>query len=283
LVGTPHIEFLERGKRRTLFVLCLNALGLFVLLALRFVPWLNDALSGKPEYVRVLTQTTARQLAIETEMQSPVIVERDEDPHCQAVNGLSIPDDEVRGTIYLLTYSERQHLTCITTYIVPMDASRFSNLRSFTRVEGKNYGPALLQEVRGIAADRTAHVYAPEYLKRLHWRYTPHFPLSPSEAASLTSHSYYSGAGKAGGSANIQLDYTELRAQVAKRHQTINFCLSIVLISFSALCLLVLRKLVLAYREASQYSRVYHSALTVRTFLSENIATKNQFRQAAIL
>jgi hypothetical protein len=274
LIGTPHIEFLERRKRRTLFVLLMNALGLLVLLALRFVPWLNDALSGKPEYVRALTQTAARQLATETEMQSPVMVERDEGAHCQAVNGLSIPDDEVRGTIYLMTYSERQHLTCITTYIVPMDASRFSNLRNFTPVEGKNYGPALLQQVSGIAADRMAHVYAVEYLKRLHWRYTPHFPLSPSEAASLTSHSYYSGAGKTAGSANIQLDYGELRAQVAKRHETINFCLSILLIIFSALCLLVLRKLALIYREASQYSHVYHSALSVRAFLTENIATQ---------
>ena len=77
-MDAAQFELLERNKRRTLFALCLTAIVLLVVSALRFVPRLNDALSGKPEYVRILTETFGRQLATQTQMQFPVIVEPDE-------------------------------------------------------------------------------------------------------------------------------------------------------------------------------------------------------------
>jgi hypothetical protein len=271
-VDAPQIELLERNKRRAVFVLCLTVVGLLVLSALRFVPRLNDALSGKPEYVRILTETFGRQLA--TQMQFPVIVEQDERGSCRAVTAPSIAEEQIRGTIYLLTYSDQQNLTCITTYVVPMDASRFSILRSFGAAEGQNYGPALLGTVKAIAEDRIVHVYAPEYLRRLHWRYTPHFPLSPSEAASVRSQSYYSGATQPGGSVSIDFDYGELRAEIAKRHQIVNSALSVLLIGCVALSILLLRKLALAFRTLSQYCRVYQVQLTPGVFLNGNVATE---------
>ena len=170
MADTAQIEVLERSKRRAVLVLCLTAVALLVVSALRFVARLNDALSGKPDYVRILTETFGRQLASQTQMQFPVIVEQDEHGTCQAVSAPSIAEEEIRGTIYLLTYSEQQTLTCITTYVVPTDASRASTLRDFGPAEGRNYGPALLGTVKGIAEYRIARVYAPEYLRRLHWR-----------------------------------------------------------------------------------------------------------------
>ncbi len=274
LVDAAQIDLLERSKRRILLVLYLTAAGLVVLSPLRFVPWLNDAASGKPEYVRILTETSARQLASQPQMQFPVIVEQDEHVSCEAVNAPSISDEETRGILYLLTYSERQHLTCITTYVVPSDSSRFSTFRSVTPAEGKNYGPALLGPVDAVAADRIVHMYAPEYLKRLHWRYKPHFPLSPGEAASLTSRSYYSGVKEVGGSASINFDYEEIRAEVAKHHQTVNLCLSLLLIGCAVLSLVPLLRLALIYRTSSQYCGVYQLKLTARAFLKENIAMK---------
>jgi hypothetical protein len=273
-VDAAQVELLERNKRWTLFAFCLTAVTLLVLSAWRFVPRLNDALSGKPEYVRILTETFGRQLATQTQMQFPVIVEQDEHGTCQAVSALSIAEEEIRGTIYLLTYSEQQNLTCITTYVVPMDASRVSTLRGFGPAEGKNYGPALLGTVKAIAEDRIVHVYAPEYLRRLHWRYTPHFPLSLSEAASLRSQSYYSGGTQPGGSVSIDFDYGELRAEIAKRHQIVNSGLSILLIGCVAVSILLLRKLALAFRALSQYCRVYQLQLTPRIFLKGNVATE---------
>ena len=252
-MDAAQIELLDRSKRRTLFVLYLSTVVLLVLSALRFVPRLNDALSGKPAYVRILTETFARQLVAQTQMQFPVIVEHDEHAQCQAVDALSIPEEETRGIIYLLTYSEQQHLTCITTYLVPLDVSSFSTLRSFTPAEGQNYGPALLGTSKAIPQDRIVHPYALEYLKRLHWRYKPHFPLLPSEAASLTSQSYYSGSTQAGDSVSIDFDYGELRAEIAKRHQRVNVGLSALLVGGAALILLLLRKLALLYRASSRY------------------------------
>ena len=274
MLDAAQIELLGRSKRRAVLVLCLTAVALLVVSAWRFVPRLNDALSGKAEYVRILTETFGRQLATQTQMQFPVIVERDERGTCQAVSAPSIPVEEIRGTIYLLTYSEQQNLTCITTYVVPMDASRFSTWRNFGAAEGQNYGPALLGTVKAIAEDRSVHVYAPEYLRRLHWRYTPHFPLSPSEAASLRSQSYYSGATQPGGSVSIDFDYGELRTEIAKRHQKVNSGFSVLLIGCTALFLLLLRKLALVYRTLSQYCRVYEVDLTASAFLKANVATE---------
>lgn len=65
-------------------------------------------------------------------------------------------------------------------------------------------------------------VYAPEYLKRLHRRYTPHFPLSPREAEALRSQTHYSGAKQPGDSVSIELDHGELGADVAGRHHKVN-------------------------------------------------------------
>jgi len=272
-VHAVQIELLEKSKRRVVATLCVAAVVLLTLSALRFVPQLNDSLAGKPEYVRVLTETFARQLGTRTQMQFPVIVEQDESAPCQAVNAPSLPE-EIRGTIYLLTYSERRHLTCMTTYIVPTDASRFSTLRNFTPSEGKNYGPALLGTIKAIAEDRMVHVFAPEYLKRLHWRYKPHFPLSPSEAASLRSQSYYSSPAQPGGSVSIDLDYGELRAEVAERRGKVNVALACLLAGCALLCLFLVRRLYLFYQASSQCCRLYESRLTPRTFLRENVTTK---------
>jgi hypothetical protein len=274
-VHAVQVELLGKSKRRVVWALCVTAVVLLVLAPLRFVSLLNDALAGKPEYVRVLTGTFARQLGTQMQMQVPVIVERDEHAPCPAVNGLSLPDEQIRGTIYLLAYSEQQRLTCLTTYIIPAtDPSGFSTVRSFKPAEGKNYGPQLPAVVKAIPETRIVHPYAPEYLKRLHWRYKPHFPLSPSEAASLTSQSYYSGTKPQGDSFSIDFDYGELRARVAQRHLKTNAVLSWLLVGDAALFLFLLGKLWLLYRHSSQYSRLYELKLRPGVFLKRNIATE---------
>jgi hypothetical protein len=271
LADAGQIERLERNKRRIVLALGVSGGVLLAISALRFVPRLNDALSGQPGYIRILTETLARQLASQTQMQSPVIVEEDEHVRCQPVNAASIPDAEMRGTIYLLTFSEQQHLTCITTYVVPTDFARFPTVRSFAPGEGKNYGPTLLGTVKAVAEDRIFHVYAPEYLKRLHWRYKPHFPLSPNEAESLRSQSFYSGAKPVGNSVSIDFDYAQLRAEIGIRHQELNLALSFVGACCALAFLFSLRRLWLIYRGSSRYCRFYGLKLTPGVFLKENI------------
>jgi len=273
-MDTEQIELLDKNKRRILFALWVAATFLLVISVFRFVPRVNDALSGKPQYLRVLTETFARQFANQTQRQFPVIVEHDEHGTCQAVNAPSIPDPEIRGAIYMLAYSEQQHLTCITAYIVPTEPSRFSTLRTFTPAEGKNYGPILPGPLNAFAEERIVHPYAAEYLKRLHWRYKPHFPLSPKEAASLTSQSYYSGAKPPADSLSIDLDYGELRAEIGARHRKLNLALSFTLGACTLLCLLLLRKLWLLYLAFSKHCGLYEMKVTPIDFLGENIATK---------
>jgi hypothetical protein len=273
-VDASQIEILERSKQRTVIAIGLTAASLLVLSALRYIPTLNDAISSKPKYVGILTETFAQQFATRMQMQFPVIVEHDEHGTCPAVSGPTIPDDEIRGSIYLLTYSEQQHATCISTYVVPMDVSRFPNLRNFTPAEGKIYGPRLLGALKAFAENRLIRVYAPEYLTRLHWRYKPRFPLSPSEAESLRSQSYYSGAKQPGETVSIDLDYGELRAKVAQRHREVTVALFWLLVGNAALFFFLLGKLWLLYRRSSQYSCLYELKLTPEVFLTANISTE---------
>jgi hypothetical protein len=274
-VDAGQIGLLEKRKRRFVSALCLTAVILLLISAFRFIPRLNDALSGSPEYIRILTETFARQLATQTQMQFPVIVEHDERVLCQAVTAPSIPDEEIRGTIYILTYSEQQHLTCITTYVVPTDASTFPVQRSVTPANGKNYGTTLLATVQAVPQDRIFHTYAAEYLKRLHWRYKPHFPLSPGEAASLRSQSYYSGAKPAGDSAvSIDFDYGELRAGIGKGHRRMNVALSSLLVGCVLVSLFLLQRLWRLYGASLQCCSLYELKLTPGIFLRGNLATK---------
>jgi hypothetical protein len=264
-------ESLERRRHRALFAVRLSIMVLIVALVFRFVPRLNDALSGNPHYARVLTESFARQVAAQSR-QFPVIVEENESGRWPEVKGSTVPDDDYRGTLYMITYSEKQHLTCITTYGVLADAAGSSNVYTITPEQGKNYGPALLRPVRAVPIDSVIHVYAAEYLKRLHWRYKPHFPLSASEATSLASRSYYSGAKEPEESASIEFNYEEIRAEVAKAHTRLNFGLSLLLICCVALLLGAVQRLASAYRKSYQYCLLYHLDVTVAAFLKKNFA-----------
>jgi hypothetical protein len=273
LLDAGQFDQVERGRRRILSVLVLILLGLGLCLAVRLLPSLNDAVSGKPEYVRFLTESFARQLAEQTRLEFPVIVEHEESGSCQAVNTPPIPDSDVQGNLYILTYSENQRFTCTTGYLIPVDASKFPNIRSITPGEGKNFGPLLLHTVKAVPYDRSGHLYAPEYLRRLHWRYTPHFPLSPSEAQQMAGRSYNSGAGKPDGTAHIEIDYQEIRAQVAKHHNDVNFRLSLLLLGGITMLLIAVTRLIALYKTASQDCRIYHLDLTPKIFLTQNVAS----------
>ena len=71
-MDTEQIELLDKNKRRILFALWVAAAFLLVISVFRFVPRVNDALSGKPQYLRVLTETFARQFANQTQRQFPL-------------------------------------------------------------------------------------------------------------------------------------------------------------------------------------------------------------------
>ena len=221
-------------------VLCLTAVALLVVSALRFVPRLNDALSGKAEYVRILTETFGRQFATQTQMQFPVIVEQDEHGTCQAVSAPSIAEEEIRGTIYLLTYSEQQNLTCITTYVVPMDASGSQPYAASGRLK-----------------ERTTVQHFSARSRRLRKTALSTCMLLNIEKTPLAIHAALPSVAQRGsepekpillfrrhatrGSVSIDFDYGELRAEIAKRHQIVNFGLSVLLIGCVAVFTLLLQ------------------------------------------
>jgi len=253
-------------------VLGLGFSALVACLALRFVPRINDALAGTPEYVRVLTESVAEQMDAQSHQQFPVIVEQKENGPCSEVKEPTVPEKDSQGILYVLTYSESQHLTCVTAYSVPTETGKFSTMYTIAPEQGRNYGPTLLHPVRAAPVQSFIRVYSLEYLKRLHWRYKPHFPLSPSEAASLASRSYYSGDKKPGESAGIEFNYEEIRAEVAKAHNLGNLIVSFLLIGCAAVLLSAILALVSVYRRSARYCRLYHWELTVAAFLKKDFA-----------
>lgn len=269
------IQNLDRRKRAALALLRLSILALAACLALRFVPRFNDVLSGKPKYIRVLTESLARQVAAGSQEQFPVIVEENESGSWPAAKESTVSADDYQGTVYVVEYSEKRQVTFIAIYAVPADESKVSNLHTITPDQGKSYGPALLHPVRAVLIKSIIHVYPLAYLKTLHWRYKAHFPLSPAEGASMVGRTFDSGAQTAHESANIEFNYDEIRAAVASRHTLVNFYLSLGLAGCLTLLLGSLGALVWLYRQALQYSRIYDLELTVATFLRENLAVKS--------
>jgi hypothetical protein len=272
-----EIGQLQASKQRCLSVLIIATIALVFFLAMRFFsPW-NDALSGEPEYVRVLTEGLAKQLAA-VDPQRPIIVQKNESGPCPQVKGPGVPNEEIQDSFYVLTYSEKQRITCFTTYAVPADAAKFSNAHTVRPGLGKNYGASLLGPVRAVAINNVSHQHSPEYLRWLHWRFQPHFPLSQSEAANLAGRADYSGAeeGNVSGtrSTNLEVNLEEARAEVAKPHESANLVLALLLGSITVLLLATVWRLGWIYTAVSRYFCIYHSGISVGDFLGENLSQK---------
>jgi hypothetical protein len=90
----------------------------------------------------------------------------------------------------------------------------------------------------------------------------------------LGSRSYYSSPEEPDGKANIEINYAEIRDQVAEHHRNVNFRLSLMTVVCSTLLMVAFGTLIALYRTASQYWRTYHLKLTAKVFFTENLASR---------
>src|ERR1044071_6088790 len=259
-------------KRRTLVLLIAVALALVFSALLRFVPRLNNLLAGRPPYLRAMTTLMSQEFTKALQARSPVIL-MGEDDHCENVKHPEIPEEQIEGYVYVLTYSERYRFSCIAVNAVLAGGTRFPGMQTIRPGQGTmEDGGRLLRPLNVVPVTRSAHVYSPDYLGLLHWRITPHFPITQQQADRLAAHRYDLGPSiQTEEHADINLDFNKARALVAATHRRVDFWLGAMLIFL--VCVLSFLSFVLfrLYAKCFAHLTPYGYKLTVPMFIRQDV------------
>ncbi|HEY2932257.1 MAG TPA: hypothetical protein VGK99_10980 [Acidobacteriota bacterium] len=267
-----QFAILQRRKTRCQYGIVAGAAFLFVSLPIRFIPGLNDKLCGPPRYMQAVATVMARQLAAATQGQYPVLVAAREESDCRAVN---LPEaDDYDDQYFVIRYSEKARLLCLDGYAKGVRSSKSPTAATLNPDIGRNFGRALTAPVRVILSYRKPSVLPQDYLSLLHWR-TKANPLSAASGG--VSHLLTSPGG--GAVANLSVNYVDLRAEVAKRHNWINRLLLFIILSGVGAVLASLATLRLLYSECAQSLRGYDFSLSMNLFLSENLNKVGELAQ----
>jgi hypothetical protein len=275
LPDVAQIESLQKQKQRILIGLIIIAITLIVAFVFLFVPLLNNSLAGRPHYAEALTKLMAEEFGRVAQGRFPVLLLGEND-HCDPVPPSQIADDQIAGILYVLTYSERQRFSCITSYAVPTDPSKVAGLETFQPQAQWIAGPPISHPLKVLPVARNVHVYPAAYLDLLHWRVKPHYPLSEDQAAKLGARQYESRnpAVPPDEHTSIDIDFEKARALVRQPHDEVNAWLMRI-ISALVFCELYLAlSLIQPYRKTTRHLLAYGDHLTFRNFLTQNIGQR---------
>ncbi len=130
-------------KQKKAAVLAFTAASCSLLLCslILFVPSLDDALSGQPEYLHWITDRTARAVAARTNGEFPVIARHDDAYDCDRVGNMSAGDSN--DILYVFTYSETSRSLCFVTYQGARESATQSRSEVLSSNSGQNYGRQL--------------------------------------------------------------------------------------------------------------------------------------------
>jgi len=266
---------LQREKKRT--IAAIISIGILLMLAciFRFVPLLNDLLAGRPQYAKAMTTLMSYEFGRVAQNRFPVLLlGKNED--CNVIRPAQITEDQIAGILYVLTYSERQRFSCVTSYVVPIDPSKFTNLQTFQPKAQWMSGPQITQPLKVLLFDRNLHVYPPAYLKFLHWRVKPRLPLSKEEGANFAARQYYSPNPNipSNGHVSMDIDFDKARALVREPHDKANAWLAGTIsgLAFGEFCLALL--LIRPYKKASKHLSLYKDRLTFLDFLTRDMSQR---------
>lgn len=184
--------------------------------------------------------------------------------------------------LMVLTYSEGQRFSCITNYAAVPDGSTFPDAVTINPAESESYGLPLRRSVKAIAILRDMHVYPVEYLKSLHWRFQPKFPLSAEQAA-RRSPTRYSLSENSSTRANIEIDFGRVRATVAHFHDQINILLWMLMSAFLVSLVILNARMILLYVGFRQYCGMYHFHLRRRTFLRDSLSATAELARTSYI
>lgn len=262
----------HKRKRILSIAISFDVVLMTILALVRLTPGLTDWLSSPAHFTLALTRKFAELTAQTEGPQAPVILMEDEDNSCEPIRTARVPP-QPNAIYYVLSYSEKLSLSCWTAYIVPLDGVAPSGISWVTirADKGKNYGRKLDGSVQAIPFDRSMKLYSPEYLGLLHWRTRLNFRLPEGFVVArnyppgnrpydLEQPQFF----------NTKVGLAEIRAEVARKHNAINWLL-LTGASLALLLLVVLGRLMYSlYKGLSKACRDLGSAVNWSTFMAEN-------------
>jgi len=271
------IERYQKQKKVSLSI-CLTGLSLLVLcVCLRSMPLLNDAISGKPEYMRGIAARVARSIATRFGNDSAIIVTRDEKTDCRQITDVNVPHPE--DFYYVVSYSETAHSLCFITYASLPKGWDQANSFVLYPGSGKNYGQKLNVPVRAVAVSQLQMVYPMAYLSLLHWR-AEIDSSSFRNAASAKFERWFNSSAEPADSLDVEIDFPSLRAEVGGKHRLVNQTLmalmfvSALLISFGAY------RGWSSYKQFSDFLSRYHHAVSFAAYMRQDLsAIANRARE----
>ena len=267
-------------KQKKVFV-CIFLTGISVLIlsvCLRTIAPLNDAISGKPQYMRWIADRVARSIAARYANEATVIVARDEKTDCRQIADTSVPNPD--DLYYIVSYAESTHSLCFVTYAnLPKGWGQANSLLLYPNI-GRNYGQKLNAPVRAVAVSEFQIIYPLAYLSLLHWR-AKIDSSSFRGAANAKFQHWLSSPSQPSDSLDIEIDFASLRADVGRRHTLVNQ----VLMAFILASILVVA--FGGYRASSSHRQFaallarYHYPVSFATYVRHDLsAITNRARQA---
>jgi len=267
-------------KQKKLFLaLCLTGMSLFILsVCSRTIPSLNDAISGKPEYMHWIANKVAQSIASRYGDEAAVIVLSDERTNCRQISDVKVPNPD--NFYYVVTYSETAHSLCFVTSVdLPKGWDQANSFVLYPST-GHNYGQKLTGPVRAVGVSQLQMVYPLAYLSLLHWR-AKIDSSSFRRAANAKFERWFSSSAEPENSMDVEIDFPSLRADVGRRHRFVNQALmaaifaSILLITFAGY------KTWNSYRQFGTFLARYHGPVSFAAYIRQDLgAITNRAREA---
>ncbi len=230
------------------------------------VPSIDDALTGRPEYLRWITDRTARTVAARTNAEFPVIARHDDAYDCDKIGNVSAGDSN--DILYVFTYSETSRSLCFVTYQRARETATQSRSEVLSSNSGQNYGRQLSTPIAAVPVgplDKVPGVVP--WL--LHWR--RHVDAAVLARAGNAQLRQAMPPSMSVLPVDVSLQLAELREVVAQRHNAMNaVLLSLSLISVLCLLLSAAVGLVL-YRRVRRECARCGMVLGFATFIREDL------------
>lgn len=272
---TSQIESWQSNKKILLAVFWISLVLTATTALLRFERRINNAISGLPRPMKVITRKFAENMAAQTGRQFPVIVVNDESASWQKLKDTQIENQD--DAFYVLSYSERAHSICIIAYVPIEGRIAGENVVTLRPGEGENYGRALTVPIQVVSAGRFVKDFTDAFISLMDWN--KEFKLTDGMIATSSLRSVPASATEM--SLDVSLNVFDLRAEVGRKHNSINHWLLVGLCIFVALAIFSAFLLWRIFKAFRRHCLAYNFDLTPRVYLLQDLRSINEQAQRA--
>ena len=265
-VSADGIIWYENARRIARAIFAASLCVLLVACAFRFMPRLNDALSGQPQYLHRIAEQMARFFSEKTNHEFPVLVQQREDGDCDHIRNLPSHGDDF---YYVFSFSEKEKSLCFITYQPTPSQVNSGSSQWIGAHTDVMFGPQLTKEIAVEPIGHFSLKFPDSYLTLLHWRTRiDSARLAHAGSAELRrsipeSMPYTS--------VDISIQLPKLREAVARRHNTLNAALLFLIVLSSSLLAIAAFTDWRLYRMLAQHCAKYDRRLEIPEFLFGNL------------